>query len=154
MHVNLYIRKHSYFAGTNMNKIVFDIETSGVDWEDLDGEQQKYLLKFTKDEDEVEQVKQRLALSALTAEIVCIGMLNPDTGKGAVYYRDNDEIEEKEFFEENIFYIAGSEAEILEKFWASMRHYHQFITFNGRSFDCPFLSVSYTHLTLPTTPYV
>ncbi|MFH1326076.1 MAG: ribonuclease H-like domain-containing protein [Candidatus Falkowbacteria bacterium] len=123
-----------------MNKIIFDIETSGVNWESLDEEQQKYLTKFCKDDEDIEKTKEQLALYALTAEIVCIGMLNPGTNKGAVYYRATDK-DEKDFSENNILYSAGSEVEVLEKFWQAMRNYQQFITFNGRGFDCPFLLV-------------
>jgi len=124
-----------------MNKIIFDIETSGRDWEDFDQEQQEYLLKFAKTEEEEDQVKQQLALHALTAEIVCIGMLNPDTNKGAVYYRASESGKPEDFSEDDIFYSAGSEAEVLQKFWDNIKNYQQFITFNGRGFDCPFLLI-------------
>jgi len=123
-----------------MTKIIFDIETSGLDWEKFDAEQQKYLLKFSQTEEEIANAKEQLALHAVTAEVVCVGMFNPDTGKGAVYYRAGDNKEE-EFTENNILYSAGSEREILEKFWANIKNYRQFITFNGRAFDCPFLLI-------------
>ena len=31
--------------------------------------------------------------------------------------------------------------EILSKFWETVKNYSQFITFNGRGFDCPFIMV-------------
>ncbi|PIT93466.1 3'-5' exonuclease [Candidatus Falkowbacteria bacterium CG10_big_fil_rev_8_21_14_0_10_43_11] len=124
-----------------MTKIIFDIETSGRDWENFDEEQRKYLLKFSKTEEEIAGAKDQLALHAVTAEIVCIGLLNPDTNKGAVYYRAEKADKKEEFTENNILYSAGSETEILEKFWANVKNYRQFITFNGRGFDCPFLLI-------------
>ena len=122
-----------------MSKIIFDIETSGREWESFDEQQQKYLLKFSHTDEERENAKEQLALHAVTAEIVCIGMLNPETNKGAVYYRSIQPA--ADFMENNITYSAGNEREILAKFWASIKNYRQFITFNGRAFDCPFLLI-------------
>jgi len=31
------------------------------------------------------------------------------------------------------------EKEILERFWQEIKNYQQFITFNGRKFDCPYI---------------
>ncbi len=36
-------------------------------------------------------------------------------------------------------FVPGTEREVLENFWKTIPHYAQFITFNGRTFDCPFL---------------
>ncbi len=124
-----------------MPKLIFDIETSGRDWEDFDEEQREYLLKFAQSREDEEKVKQQLSLYALTAEIVCIGVLNPDTNKGAVYYRSPQKGVEEDFMEDGILYFAGDEKGILEKFWDNIKNYQQFITFNGRGFDCPFLLV-------------
>jgi hypothetical protein len=123
-----------------MPKVIFDIETSGREWDDFDPEQQKYLLKFAETEEDVKNAKEQLALHAATAEIVCIGMLNPETNRGAVYYRTTNG-QEKDFTENGIFYSGGNEREILTKFWANIKYYRQFITFNGRAFDCPFLLI-------------
>ncbi|MFA6551280.1 MAG: ribonuclease H-like domain-containing protein [Patescibacteria group bacterium] len=122
-----------------MSKIIFDIETSGREWESFDEQQQGYLLKFSHTDEERENAKEQLALHAVTAEVVCIGMLNPETNKGAVYYRSIQP--SADFMENNITYSAGNEREILAKFWASIKNYRQFITFNGRAFDCPFLLI-------------
>lgn len=121
-----------------MSKVIFDIETIGVDFESLDQEQQEYITKFAETEQEIEEAKQKLALYALTGEVAAIGMLNPDTDKGVVYYRDETN-PENEQSDRNILYKAGTEKQILENFWLAMKSYDQFITFNGRGFDCPFL---------------
>lgn len=123
-----------------MNKLVFDIETAGMDFEKLDKNSQEYLLKYSETDEDKNDVKSRLGLWPLTAEIVAIAVLNPDTGKGAVYYQtDGKKIET--FAEEGIEYRAGTEAEIISLFWKAAEMYDQFITFNGRGFDAPFLFI-------------
>jgi len=123
-----------------MSKIVVDIETIGFDFEAFEKETQAYLLKYAKDNDERAEVKYRLALSALTGEIVTIGMLNPETQKGMILFQNKGE-EKVEFEENGVKYESGTEKAILEKFWELVRNYDQVITFNGRSFDGPFLSL-------------
>jgi DNA polymerase elongation subunit (family B) len=121
-----------------MNKIVVDIETIGVDFGTLDEKSQEYLLKFAQNEEEKEKIKNSLALYPLTGEIVAIGMLNPDTNQGSVFFQNNGGDKEN-FKEDNIFFETGSENEILEKFWEAVRNYNQVVTFNGRGFDAPYL---------------
>lgn len=121
-----------------MNRVVFDIETLGFPLEDFDEQQQEYLLKFAKTEEERIEAIQRLNLLPFTARIIAIGMLNPDTQQGKVFYQAP---KEEPFFSDDgmVEFISGDEREILEQFWKTVSHYAQFITFNGRSFDCPFL---------------
>lgn len=123
-----------------MARIIFDIETAGFDFESFEVPVQEYLLKWAESEDEKNEVKESLSFYPLTGEIVSIGMLNPDTGKGAVFFQNNSE-PLLTFEEEGIRYEAGDENEILSKFWQTVKNYSQFITFNGRSFDCPFIMV-------------
>jgi hypothetical protein len=123
-----------------MAKVVVDIETIGFDFEGFERKTQEYLLKYSDNDEEREEVKKRLALSPLTGEIVTIGLLNPETQKGMVLFQNKGE--ENIAFEENGFrYVSGSEKELLEKFWELVKNYNQVITFNGRSFDGPFLSL-------------
>ena len=135
-----------------MSRVIFDIETAGAELDALDDPFKDYFLRFAESEDDLESVKDSLSFYPLTAEIAAIGMLNPDSGKGAVYYQAAPGQEKVESFEENgITFEAGSEKEILEKFWRVVRSYDQFITFNGRCFDCPFiLTRSALHRTVPT----
>lgn len=121
-----------------MNTIVFDIETIPVKFETLDLDCQEYLLKFAKTEEEQEKVKQEMALWAPTNRIVAIGMLSVESEKGAVYYQSGESaIEPSE--KDGIKYEAGTEKEILEKFWKTLSFSNKFVTFNGRGFDCPVL---------------
>jgi hypothetical protein len=121
-----------------MAKIVFDIETVGGDFEDLDPDTQEYFLKFAKTEDEEKDAKNSLSFYPLTAEIVAIGMLEVETNKGAVYFQNGSQMKDKTA-EGDISYIPGTEEEILNHFWAQLKRYDQFITFNGRVFDGPFV---------------
>jgi 3'-5' exonuclease len=123
-----------------MSKVIIDIETVGFDFESYDQKSQEYLLKYAQSEEEEEDIKKRMTFFPLTGEIITIGMLNPETKKGYVFFRNQDEKIEK--FEENgIVYEPGSEKEILEKFWDWVKKYDQAITFNGRGFDMPFLMI-------------
>ncbi len=131
-----------------MSRVIFDIETAGGDFDTLEAPVRDYFLRFAESEEDVAAVKDSLSFYPLTAEIVAIGMLNPDSGKGAVYYQaphgdGENGREEKEpmlpFEEDGIIYEAGSEEEVLHKFWQAVKSYDQFVTFNGRCFDCPFI---------------
>ncbi|MFN0159503.1 MAG: ribonuclease H-like domain-containing protein [Bacteroidota bacterium] len=121
-----------------MNRVVFDIETLGFPLEDFDEKQQEYLLKFAKTDEERIEAIQRMNLLPFTARIIAIGMLNPDSQQGKVFYLAPTV---EPFFSEDgmVEFISGTESDILEQFWKTITHYSQFITFNGRSFDCPFL---------------
>jgi len=122
-----------------MPRLIFDIETVGVDFDTLDKSSQDYLLKFADSPEEQEKAKNSTSFSPLLGEIVAIGILNPDTSKGAVYYQAGKEKKETE--EEGVQYFPSTEKEILENFWEIMTHYNQIVTFNGRTFDCPFIMI-------------
>ncbi|KPJ99296.1 MAG: hypothetical protein AMK71_09975 [Nitrospira bacterium SG8_35_4] len=131
-------------------KIVIDIETTGKDFDSLDEISKEYLLKYAQTDDEVKAVKEGMGFSPLTGEIIAIGMLNPDTDNGAVYFQSPELLQEP-LKEEGIEYIPDTEAGILRKFWEAVRHYDQIITFNGRGFDAPFLMIrSAVHKIQPT----
>lgn len=121
-----------------MSKVIIDIETVGFDFETYDQKSQEYLLKYAQSDEEREDIKNKLALYPMTGEIVTIGMFNPETKKGYVLFQDGGKGTEK-FDESGIVYETGSEKEILEKFWDSVKTYNQVVTFNGRGFDMPFL---------------
>ncbi len=135
-----------------MSRVIFDIETAGGDFDALEAPVKEYFLRFAESDEDIAAVKDSLSFYPLTAEIVAIGMLNPDSGRGAVYYQaprfdlskdPGPEEKDKEpmlpFEEDGIVYEAGSEEEVLQKFWQAVKSYDQFVTFNGRSFDCPFI---------------
>lgn len=121
-----------------MTRVVFDIETLGYPMESFDEQQQQYLMKFATNEEERVETIQKLALTPFTGFIIAIGMLNPDSHHGKVMFAAK---EPDSFTSEdgNITFVSATEKEMLEEFWQAITHYQQFITFNGRSFDCPFI---------------
>lgn len=123
-----------------MNRVIFDIETVGKDFESLDTPVQEYLLRYAETENDREEIKDRLSFYPLTAEIVAIGILEPESEKGYVYFQTTG-APLLPFEEDNIVYESGTEYSIIDKFWHKIRHYRQFITFNGRGFDCPFIMI-------------
>ncbi|MGO9613967.1 MAG: ribonuclease H-like domain-containing protein [Dissulfurispiraceae bacterium] len=123
-----------------MGRIIVDIETVGTDFDSLDPSTQDYLLKWAGSEEDTLRVKESLSFYPLTAEIVAIGMLNPDSLKGVVYFQTRGE-PIAPFEEGGIRFESGTEREILENFWTSIKPYAQFVTFNGRGFDCPFIII-------------
>ena len=131
-----------------MPKLIFDIETIGVDFDGLDKATQKSLTRWiekeTWNENEykkmLEDLKNGLGFSPLTGEIVAIGVLDFDKNQGVVYYQAPGE-KYKDFQKDNFVFKQASEKEMLEKFWEGAKNYREFISFNGRGFDAPFILV-------------
>ncbi len=126
-----------------MGALVVDIETAGEVWENFD-EQTKHMLvekfasRFPESDSPEDSVIQELGLSPLTGEIVALGIMDVETGKGAVYFQaPGKDIKEKS--EGPLTYRAMSEKAILEKFWEISDKYTEFVTFNGRTFDFPYI---------------
>ncbi len=124
-----------------MAKIIFDIETVGAELGSFDAATQEYLLKNAKNEDEEQLVKDSLSFYPVTAQVVTIGMLEADSDKSFVYYQVPGEPPQRREQGAAESFTAANEKQLLELFWARIEKYDQFITFNGRSFDCPFLIV-------------
>ena len=89
-------------------------------------------------ERELKKIKDGLGFSPLTGYIVAIGLLDYEKNKGVVYYQAPDSSEE-ETEEGDFKFKPMSEKEMLERFWHGAKEYDEFIDFNGRSFDVPFL---------------
>lgn len=133
-----------------MKRIIFDIETIGMDFDLLDDNLKDYLLKWAETSEEEEKVKERLGLSPLTGEIVAIALLEPFTMKGKVYFQSPGMLG-LPFEEDGILYEAGTEKDIIERFWQDIKDADQIVTFNGRTFDCPFILIrSACHRLKPT----
>ena len=141
-----------------MSTLIIDIETVGVNFETLDEKTKENLTAWIKQESESEEeyakafevLKNGLGFSPLTGEIAAIGVLDADKEKGAVYFQ-SPEKDTEDFEEGGIKYKAMSEDEMLGAFWEGARQYNEFVTFNGRAFDAPFLAIrSAIHQIRPT----
>lgn len=141
-----------------MPKLIFDIETVGEDFDSLDKTSKEALTHWIKREasseedyeNMLEDLKAGLGFSPLTGEIVAIGVLDYEKSKGVVTFQAPGE-NIKEFEEENVRFRQMDEKEMLENFWQGAKNYGEFITFNGRGFDVPFLMVrSAVHGIRPT----
>ncbi len=123
-----------------MSSVVFDIETLALPLDAFDETTREYLFKFADTDEKVEEAKRNLNLHALTAQVIAIALLNPESNMGKVLFQ-SDRKETYTSADGQVQYVSGSEKEILAEFWKLILAYHQFITFNGRGFDCPFLMV-------------
>jgi 3'-5' exonuclease len=123
-----------------MKKLVIDIETVGVPWEEHDPYVREYLIKGMS-EAEAEEEKRRGALSPFTGQIVAIGVVNAETGRSCAMYEVPGQTEVITQKDGNRTMISGSEKQILEKFWEYIDRDDRFISFNGRQFDGPFLMI-------------
>lgn len=133
---------------TPTKKLVIDIETIGEDYEKLDKATQENLTRWIKkesdNEDEyklaLQDVKNELSFSPLTGEVVAIGLLDYHKNEGGVYYQAPGQKNE-EVKEDGISFKQMTEKEMLQKFWDLAQTYQVFITFNGRTFDMPFIII-------------
>jgi DNA polymerase elongation subunit (family B) len=141
-----------------MAKLVFDIETVGEDFNKLDEFTHDFLTRWIKRDSEneeaykreLEYLKNEMGFSPFTGEVAVIGVLDIERNRGMVYFQaPGKEIDD---FEENgIKFKQMTEREMLEKFWNGALDYNEFISFNGRGFDVPFLMIrSAIHKIRPT----
>jgi len=117
-------------------RLIIDIETAGQPFDTLDAKQQEKL---------------KVSLYPYTAEIVCIGLLDPDTKQGGVYVQAPEGTAEWISEDGNLRFVPGTEIRILERFWQKAAEYKQVITFNGRGFDAPFLHIRSAMLGIKAT---
>ena len=128
-----------------MPTLIFDIETVGEQWDELDETTQESLTRWiersARNEEErdarIADIKQGLGFSPLTGSVVSIAVYDRERSQGAVYYRG--EGNEEEYTADGFIYKQRDEAAMLEDFWEGARSYQIFVTFNGRAFDVPFL---------------
>lgn len=131
-----------------MATLIFDIETVGEDFNSLDEATQDVLTQWIRkeaDTDEeykvqLEELKNGLGFSPLTGEVVAIGVLDYDSNKGVVYYQAPG-MDAQPAEENGIKFKPMTEKEMLQSFWNGCNSYKEFVTFNGRAFDVPFLMV-------------
>lgn len=130
-----------------MAKLVFDIETAGEDFDEFDEITKKVLTRWVENsteegsgeyEREIEKIKHDTVFSPLTSQIVAIGVLDYEKEKGVVYFQDPTG-KLKGLEENGIEFKPATEKEMLQGFWQGAENYNEFISFNGRGFDVPFM---------------
>ncbi len=123
-----------------MKKLVIDIETVGIPWEEHDPYVREYLIKGLSDGD-AEETRRAGGLSPFRGRIVTIGVINIDDGRSCALYLVPGQADLRIERAGARTYISGSERQILEKFWTFFDSDARFISFNGRQFDGPFLLI-------------
>jgi DNA polymerase elongation subunit (family B) len=131
--------------------LVFDIETTPIDWELLSESQKEYWLRNAKEPEEIENRMFMRSLTPLTGKVVCIGLMiiEKENDSWNVLSRGvlatNPNIEQTEIIDETLDsglkMQLSTEKKVLEDFWRILVHYKYptLITFNGRNFDIPFI---------------
>jgi DNA polymerase elongation subunit (family B) len=122
-----------------MATVVFDIETVGVPWDSLDDAQRTYLQKYARSDEERAKLPDQLSLWPLTGRIVVLAMLNPDSGRGRVWYEKADGRVEETSSDGLFTFTGDTEKAFLPEFWGAITRFDRFVSFNGRCFDGPLL---------------
>src|SRR5262245_21774799 len=138
-----------------MAKLIFDIETSALSLDQFDEGQKEYLFRETEKlpDDEARatrrtEIQHLFNLWPMTAQVVCVAMLNAETSRGKVLfiakdYQAGGEPGPVEFFP------CETESQLLSAFWEVAKHYEGIVTFNGRGFDVPFVYLRSAILNVP-----
>lgn len=130
-----------------MATLILDIETVGEEWDVLDDTTKdvlsRWTLRTTKTEEEREgqlaDLREGLGFSPFTGSIVAIGLYDLERRQGVVYYAGEEDVSDEEVGEYTLKY--RTEKEMLEDFWEGAKEYDTFVTFNGRGFDIPFITI-------------
>ncbi|HEX9491672.1 MAG TPA: ribonuclease H-like domain-containing protein [Thermoanaerobaculia bacterium] len=123
-----------------MKKLVIDIETVGIPWEEHDPYVREYLIKG-QTEDGAEETKRAGGLSPFRGKIIAIGVIRIDDGRSCALYEVPGQTDMRVERSGSRTWVSGTEKQILEKFWEWFDNDARFISFNGRQFDGPFLMI-------------
>ena len=104
--------------------LVVDIETVGQDPDSIPPRALEILLGKAEDEDARSAIIDRMGLDPCTGRIICIG----------VHWIEMDR---------SRAYCQSDERELLSNFWSDLVQVRptRFVTFNGKSFDFPYINV-------------
>jgi len=112
--------------------LIVDIETVGQETEQIPSRAREILLNVPTDEDR-QRVLENLGLDPCTGRIICIG----------VFWLELDKVRA---------YCQPDERELLANFWADLGQIRpqRFVTFNGKSFDFPYINIRSAIMGVPT----
>ncbi|HKI77719.1 MAG TPA: ribonuclease H-like domain-containing protein [Ignavibacteriaceae bacterium] len=143
-----------------MRTIVFDIETSAYPFESLAESQREYLLRYAEKEPNEKIKTQKIddairytSLYPFTSKIVAIGIYDIEKNKSFVYYESNNR-EEWQAEDKQSQFKGLDENEMLKSFWKIIEFADKVVTFNGRTFDAPFLMLRSAMLKIKPTKYL
>lgn len=126
--------------------LVFDIETVGERWEDLDEKTiaalSHWVERSARSDEEREQLlahlKDGLGFSPVTGAIVSIALFDTARKEGVTYI-SGEGSSQADMLPAGFTCKYRNERQMLEDFWEGLRSYSVIVTFNGRAFDLPFL---------------
>lgn len=117
--------------------LVFDVEAVGVDPASLENFKE-FLTKHDKPDQESSM--NRLALSPLTNNVVCIGCYDTAVDKGVCLINRPVPLDSFPDVPDNITYKpCKDEAEMLRLWWDIVSRQSHFVSYSGRSYDVPVL---------------
>lgn len=130
-----------------MPYLVFDIETAAVPFDSLADSQQEFLLRGAEGEEQIEEKKRQMSLNPLTAQVAAIGMLYAEdlaaTEPKTMIFSSSTTPTNLGQLPDGSVWRCMPEAEVLQAWWQRFEKSADrgitVVTFNGRSFDCPFL---------------
>ncbi|MEY2784082.1 MAG: hypothetical protein RL277_286 [Planctomycetota bacterium] len=132
--------------------IAFDIEVAGFPWEEVDEITRGYLVQREHDEERRAAVPDRTALYPGLGKIVAIGMWlvgkdkdGKELDRGMILLEGKSAEERTWEKVPNSKIFRGSETELLMRFWELVARTKaglpRVVTFNGRGYDGPMLSI-------------
>ncbi len=133
-----------------MKTVVFDIETVALPWLELDQGVRDWVTKGAAGGAEYRKKKDWRTLSPYTSKAVTIAMMNPGSGQGKVWFESSGR--GSTHSADGLFELTGTdEKTMLEEFWRDLARFQRYVTYNGRAFDGPFLTIrSAIHGVAPT----
>lgn len=127
--------------------IAFDIEVAGLEWEEIDKETRGYLQLRASEAQESgrswhspDELKEKTGLILGLGKIVAIGMWKIGEDQGAILLEGKGGWGAFERLPSSKAF-RGSEAEILREFWKVAKTAERLVSFNGRGYDGPWLSI-------------